>query len=75
MNNPRFSVQPMAGRQLPPRWKAQAPQRALEASQNYANWLENAWRGGGSPGDATDPNIMRQSRLQPPEWKDIVGER
>lgn len=70
--NPRFSVQPPAGQCLPSDWQSKAKQRAQMAEAGYLHDLQNAWRG--RP-DAVDPNVMRQSRLQPPEWRDLLGER
>lgn len=70
--NPRFSVQPQQGQPLPSDWQSKAQLRAKLAQAGYLHDLENAWRGQQNTGDA---NIMRQSRLQPPEWHDLLGER
>ena len=70
--NPRFSVQPQQGQKLPPDWQSKAGLRAKMAETGYLHDLQNAWRG--RP-DAVDSNAMRQSRLHPPEWRDLLGER
>ena len=72
--NPRFSVQPMAGKQLPERWKAMAPQRARDAEKAYLDALQNAWKGSDTSGFG-GANIMRDARLQPPSWEDIFGKK
>jgi len=72
--NPRFSVQPMAGKQLPERWKAMAPQRAKDAEAAYLNALQNAWKGSDGNGSGS-ANIMRDARLQPPDWRELFGEK
>jgi hypothetical protein len=71
-NSPRFSVQPPQGKPLPSDWQSKAHQRAKMAETGYLHDLENAWRG---QTNAADANIMRQSRLHPPEWRDLLGER
>jgi hypothetical protein len=70
--NPRFSVQPQQGQKLPSDWQSKARQRAKMAEAGYLHDLQNAWRG---HANSTDSNIMRQSRLHPPEWHDLLGER
>jgi len=72
--NPRFSVQPMAGKPLPERWRAMAPQRAIDAEKAYLNSLQNAWKGSdaNSSGGA---NIMRDARLKPPSWQELLGDK
>jgi len=73
-SNPRFSVQPMAGKPLPERWKAIAPQRAKDAEAAYLNALQNAWKGSNSNGSG-GTNLMRDARLKPPTWDDILGKK
>jgi len=64
----------MAGRPLPERWKAIAPQRAKDAEAAYLNVLQNAWKGSdaNSSGGA---NIMRDARLKPPSWQELLGDK
>lgn len=70
-NAPRFSVQPPAGRQLPPDWQRNAKANGAAADAAYLERLQNAWRGNGNP----DPNVMRQARLSSPgpSWSDLLG--
>ena len=70
--NPRFSVQPMQGQKLPDNWQQQAKMRAALAETHYQWELENAWRGQDAQNSG---NIMRDSRLKPIQWKDILGEQ
>jgi len=72
--NPRFSVQPPAGRPLPERWRAMAPQRAKDANASYLDALHNAWKGSNTIGSSR-ANIMRDARLKPPSWEDILGKK
>jgi len=73
-SNPRFSVQPMGGKQLPERWMAEAPQRAKEAENAYLNAIQNAWKGSEGNGSGSG-NIMRDARLKPPTWEDMFGKK
>ncbi len=61
--NPRFSVQPQAGRPLPANWQQNAPKRAAMADAAYRFNLENAWRQGH---ESPDPNVARSARLSNP---------
>lgn len=72
--NPRFSVQPMAGKQLPARWSAMAPQRAKDAEATYLKSIENAWKATDINGSGCG-NIMRDARLSRPRWEDILGQK
>jgi len=72
--SPRFSVQPMAGRPLPERWRAMAPQRAKDAEAAYLDALQNAWKGGDTNGSG-GANIMRDARLKQPDWRELFGEK
>ena len=74
MTNPKFSVQPMAGRQLPADWKLKAATMGAAAGAAYVQRLENAWRGNDKDVSAS-ANIMRASRLSPPSWPDIIGDK
>jgi hypothetical protein len=74
-NAPRFSVQPPAGRQLPPDWQRNAKANGAAADSAYRSRIENAWKQGHAN---TDPNVMRQARLSasnPLQWSDLLGER
>lgn len=73
MANPRFSVQPQAGQKMPPNWQQQAKARAEAADQAYLDRLQNAWKGSDTSGSSG--NIMRNSRLKPPSWDDLLGEK
>jgi hypothetical protein len=73
MTNPRFSVNPPAGKPLDSRWKEMAPKRASMADAAYLHNLENAWKP--SDGSGSTGNIMRDSRLKPPSWEDIIGQK
>ena len=70
--NPRFSVQPQQGQRLPENWQQQAKMRDAMAKTHYQWQLENAWKGQDSQNSG---NLMRDSRLKPLQWKDIVGEK
>jgi len=51
-----------------------APQRAIDAEKAYLNSLQNAWKGSdaNSSGGA---NIMRDARLKPPSWQELLGDK
>lgn len=71
--NPRFSVIPPAGRQLDSKWKEMAPKRASMADAAYRFNLENAWKA--SDANGLSDNTMRNARLKPPSWEDIIGQK
>lgn len=73
MANPNFSVQPPAGKPLDSNWKEMAPKRASMADAAYRFNLENAWKGSDTSGSSG--NIMRDARLKPPSWEDIIGQK
>jgi hypothetical protein len=73
MTNPRFSVNPPAGKPLDSNWKQMAPKRAAMANAAYLHNLENAWKG--SDTNASGTNAMRDARLKPPSWEDIIGQK
>lgn len=75
--NPRFSVQPQAGRPLPADWQQNAPKRAAMAQAHYLFELENAWKRGH---EAPDPNTARTARLsgnshRPLSWDELLGQQ
>ena len=74
--NPRFSVQPQAGRPLPEDWRQKAPKRAAMAQAAYLHNLENAWRQGY---ESPDPNTARTARLsnnhKPLDWNELLGQQ
>jgi len=70
--NPRFSVEPMQGQKMPEKWRDNAPLRAKMADAAYKYNLENAWKGQDSQNSGS---IMRDSRLKPLQWRDIIGEK
>jgi hypothetical protein len=69
--NPRFSVHPHQGQPLPSNWQQAAKERAKAADAHYLENLQNAWRSR----DSADPNMMRQARLQPPSWDELLGKK
>lgn len=73
-NNPRFSVVPIQGRQMPKDWERNAKARGASADAAYQARLENAWKGSASGDDA---NLMRRARLTSdgPSWPDILGQK
>jgi len=64
----------MAGNPLPERWRAMAPQRAKDAEQAYLNALQNTWKGSNANGSGGS-NIMRDARLKPPSWQELLGDK
>jgi len=50
-----------------------APKRAAMANAAYLHNLENAWKG--SDTNASGTNAMRDARLKPPSWEDIIGQK
>jgi hypothetical protein len=74
-NAPRFSVQPPAGRQLPPDWQRNAKANGAAADAAYMERLQNAWKQGHAN---ADPNTMRAARLSAPnplQWSDLLGDK
>ena len=73
MANPRFSVNPPAGKPLDSNWKEMAPKRSAMANAAYLHNLENGWKSSDSGGSSA--NIMRDARLKPPSWEDLCGQK
>jgi len=69
---PNIRIHNQQGQPLPKDWQAMAKQRANAAEAAYVDNIQNAWR---SSNQEQSGSIARDSRLKPPSWIELFGNK